>query len=128
MPTADQLKALLASHGEGDEAQFFAVAMEIAATEARAGHGKLAEELRGLIDKSKNRASFDRKIPIPLARPRGELADFLTASYPNIKLPDMVLGAALEKCRARDPGAQGRPQHPRARAIAATQAYAAIRN
>ncbi len=50
MPTADQLKALLASHAEGDEAQFFAVAMQIAASEARAGHGKLAEELRGLID------------------------------------------------------------------------------
>lgn len=101
MSTADQLKALLASHAEGDEAQFFAVAMQIAATEARAGHGKLAEELRGLIDKSKSRATFDRKGPIPLARPRGELADFLTASYPNIKLPDMVLGVALEKRLAR---------------------------
>jgi len=97
MPTADQLKALLASHAEGDEAQFFAVAMQIAATEARAGHGKLAEELRGLIDKSKSRVTYDRKGPIPLARPRGELADFLSASYPNTKLADMVLGASLEK-------------------------------
>lgn len=97
MPTADQLKALLASHAEGDEAQFFAVAMQIAATEARAGHGKLAEELRGLIDKSKARVPTASKGPIPLARPRGELADFLTASYPNTKLTDMVLGASLEK-------------------------------
>lgn len=97
MPTADQLKALLASHAEGDEAQFFAVAMQIAASEARAGHGKLAEELRGLIDKAKSRPSIDSKGPIPLARPRGELADFLTASYPATRLPDMVLGAALEK-------------------------------
>ncbi len=97
MPTADQLKALLASHAEGDEAQFFAVAMQIAASEARAGHGKLAEELRGLIDKAKSRPTFDSKGPIPLARPRGELADFLTASYPAIKLSDMVLGPTLEK-------------------------------
>lgn len=101
MPTADQLKALLASHAEGDEAQFFAVAMQIAASEARAGHGKLAAELRGLIDKAKSRAPFDSKGPIPLARPRGELADFLTASYPGTKLPDMVLSPALEKRLAR---------------------------
>lgn len=101
MPTADQLKALLASHAEGDEAQFFAVAMQIAATEARAGHGKLADELRGLIDKSKARLPAASKGPIPLARPRGELADFLTASYPNTKLPDMVLDERLEKRLAR---------------------------
>lgn len=97
MPTADQLKALLASHAEGDEPQFFAVAMQIAATEARAGHGKLAEELRNLIDKGKNRSAIDRRGPIPLARPRGELADFLTVSYPETKLSDMILGKALEK-------------------------------
>ena len=101
MPTGDQLKALLASHAEGDEAQFFAVAMQIAAAEARAGHGKLAEELRDLIDKSKSRPNFDNKGPIPLARPRGELADFLTASYPSIKLADMVLDPKLEKRLAR---------------------------
>ena len=97
MPNADQIKALLASHAEGDDAQFFAVAMQIAATEARAGHGKLAEELRSLIDKGKSRPAVNRSGPIPLARPRGELADFLVASYPKTKLPDMVLGNALEK-------------------------------
>jgi SpoVK/Ycf46/Vps4 family AAA+-type ATPase len=101
MPTADQLKALLASHAEGDEAQFLAVAMQIAATEARAGHGKLAEDLRSLIDKSKSRSAIDRKAPIPLARPRGELADILTVSYPKTRLADMVLGKTLEKRLAR---------------------------
>jgi len=97
MPTADQLKALLASHAEGDEAQFFAVAMQIAATEARSGHGKLAEELRGLIDKAKSRRTLDPRAPIPLARPRGELADILSVTYPKTKLSDMVLGETLEK-------------------------------
>lgn len=97
MPTADQLKALLASHGDGDEAQFFAVAMQIAATEARSGHGKLAEELRSLIDKAKSRRAPDAKTPIPLARPRGELVDILTVLYPKTKLTDMVLGETLEK-------------------------------
>jgi SpoVK/Ycf46/Vps4 family AAA+-type ATPase len=97
MPTADQIRALLASHAEGDDAQFFAVAMQIAATEARAGRGKFAEELRNLIDKSKSRPAIDRSGPIPLARPRGELADFLVVSYPNTKFADMVLGQSLHK-------------------------------
>lgn len=50
---AEQLKALLHSHIDGDEAQFFAVAMQMAAHEARLGHGKVAQDLRALIDKGK---------------------------------------------------------------------------
>jgi SpoVK/Ycf46/Vps4 family AAA+-type ATPase len=101
VPTADQIKALLSSHAEGDEAQFFSVAMQIAASEARQGHGKLAEELRALIDKAKSRAAVVGVSPIPLAKPRGELADILSASYPQTKLADMVLAEALEKRLAR---------------------------
>lgn len=101
MPTADQLKALLSSHAEGDTAQFFSVAMQIAAAEARQGHGKLAQELRALIDKGKNRSVVEAATPIPLAKPRGELADILTFSYPTTKLADMVLAPALEKRLAR---------------------------
>jgi SpoVK/Ycf46/Vps4 family AAA+-type ATPase len=97
MPTADQLKALLASHAEGDEAQFFSVAMQIAANEARQGHGKLAQELRALIDKGKSRTAVPSATPIPLTKPRGELADVLSASYPATKLSDMVLGKPLEE-------------------------------
>lgn len=97
MPTADQIKALLSSHAEGDEAQFFSVAMQIAAAEARQGHGKLAQEIRALIDKGKSRASIEAATPVPLVKPRGELADILTVSYPTTRLSDMVLGTALEK-------------------------------
>lgn len=97
MPTADQIKALLSSHAEGDEAQFFSVAMQIAAAEARLGHGKLAEELRALVDKAKSRSAVEAVSPIPLAKPRGELADILSVSYPKTNLSDMVLGKTLEK-------------------------------
>ncbi|GEP60430.1 AAA family ATPase [Reyranella soli] len=101
MPTADQIKALLSSHAEGDEAQFFAVAMQIAAAEARVGHGKFAEELRALIDKAKNRVAIEAASPIPLAKPRGELADILSVSYPKTNLSDMVLGKPLERRLSR---------------------------
>lgn len=95
MPSNDQVKALLVSHAEGDEAQFYSVAMQIAAGEARLGHGKAAEELRALIDKAKARASTAPKSPIPLARPRGELADILAVSYPNTNLANMVLSKVI---------------------------------
>ncbi|WP_349255061.1 ATP-binding protein [Methyloceanibacter sp.] len=91
MPSAEQVKGLIAALSEGDEAQFYSVAMQIAAHEARLGHGKFAEELRSLIDKAKSRTSIPAKGAIPLAKPRGELADLLSVSYPETRLPDMVL-------------------------------------
>ena len=96
MPKADHIKALLASHADGDEAQFFSIAMQIAAAEARLGHGKLAQELRELIDKAKSRSALEARSPIPLAKPRGELADILSVSYPKTRLADMVLAEPLE--------------------------------
>jgi SpoVK/Ycf46/Vps4 family AAA+-type ATPase len=97
MPSADQVKALISSLSEGDEAHFYSVAMQIAAHEARLGHGKLAEEIRALIDKAKDRARMPSKAPIPLARPRGEAAELLSVSYPNVHLRDMVLGASAKR-------------------------------
>ena len=91
MPSADQVKALISSLSDGDEAHFFAVAMQIAAHEARAGHGKLAEEIRALIDKAKARPRIEPRSAIPIARPRGEASDLLHVSYPNVRLNDIIL-------------------------------------
>jgi SpoVK/Ycf46/Vps4 family AAA+-type ATPase len=91
MASADQLKALLKAYAQGDNDQFYSIAMQIAAGEARVGHGKLAEELRDLIDKSRARVPSLGPSPIPLARPRGEIADLLTVDYPKVHLTDLVL-------------------------------------
>lgn len=97
MPSADQVKALIASLTEGDSAHFYSIAMQIAAHEARLGHGKLAEEIRALIDKAKARTAVPSKQPIPLVRPRGEVAELLSVSYPNTHLKDLVLGQHTKK-------------------------------
>ena len=55
MASGDQIKALLKAHLEGDDDRFFAVAIQVAAHEARLGHGKLAEELRAMVDEAKGR-------------------------------------------------------------------------
>lgn len=98
MASANQLKALLESHLEGDDARFYSVAMQVAAHEAKLGHGKLAEELRDLIDQAKvRRMTTQASNTVPISKPRGELSNLLTVSYPKSRLADMVLHAELEQ-------------------------------
>jgi len=94
MATAEQLKALLESHAEGDDDRFFAVMIQLAAHAARQGHGKLAQELRTFIDKAKLESGRDAgraPRPTPVAQPRGELGSLLAASYPKAQLRDLIL-------------------------------------
>lgn len=65
MASGEHLKALLRSHIKGDDAHFLAVAMQLAAHEAKQGHGKLADDLRALIDSAKKTA-FPPAHPCPL--------------------------------------------------------------
>ncbi len=93
MASGEQLKALLKSHADGDDDRFFSVAMQVAAHEARRGHGRLADELRALIDRAKSRLATGA--PVPIGRPRGELANLLEVSYPSARLGEMILGEDL---------------------------------
>lgn len=92
MANADQLKALIKSYSEGDEHRFYSVAMQIAAHKARKGHGRLAQELRALIDEAK--VHTDRRA-VPITRPRGELANLLAVSYPKVRIGEMILSGTL---------------------------------
>jgi SpoVK/Ycf46/Vps4 family AAA+-type ATPase len=99
MATADQMKALIRSHAEGDDTRFYAIAIQVAAQAARSGHGKFAQELRDLVDQAKSRAKLAEPArgdkPVALAQPRGELAGLLTVSYPKARLTDMALTELL---------------------------------
>lgn len=97
MATAEQLKALLKSHVAGDEERFRAIALQIAAHSAKKGNTQLAKQLRDLLDEAR-RIQAPAGIPraVPIARPAGELAGLVTASYPNTRLGDMVLSDAVQ--------------------------------
>lgn len=97
MTTARHIVTLLKSHIAGDEDRFLSTAMQLAAHEARQGHGKLAQELKDLIDAAKSRDAGIAKSarPVPLAQPKGELAGLLHARYPDLRLTDMVLPDGL---------------------------------
>jgi SpoVK/Ycf46/Vps4 family AAA+-type ATPase len=97
MASGEQIKALLKSHVDGDDAHFFAVAMQVAAHEARLGHGKLAQELRAMIDQAKTTSPSAglQKKSIPITQPRGELSNLLSVSYPKLRLSDIILSSRV---------------------------------
>jgi SpoVK/Ycf46/Vps4 family AAA+-type ATPase len=98
MATAEQIKALLESHVEGDDDRFLSIVLQLAAQAARQGHGKLAQELRALIDKARaNERSGSVGGPVPIAQPRGELAGLLHVNYPKALLKDMVLAPEIRE-------------------------------
>ena len=95
MASSEQLKALIKSHISRDDGHFLSIAMQVAAHEAKLGHGKLAEELRDMIDAAKAHLKQDatgKLVAIgSAAKPRGELANLLHVSHPANRLVDMVL-------------------------------------
>jgi|GEM_PF-6999603 len=66
MATGSQLKALLKSLEQGDEERLYSIGLQMAAHEARLGHGKLALEMRELLDaiRARHRTTSERQ-PIP---------------------------------------------------------------
>lgn len=91
MATADQVKALVRSHADGDDTQFYSVAMQVAARAARSGQGRFGQELKQLIDEVRKRQPTTRGKLVPVTQPRGELVGLLSAAYPSTRLADMVL-------------------------------------
>ena len=99
MATNDQLKALVQSHGEGDDSQFYSVAMQVAAKAARGGQSKFAQELRDLVDQLRVRENARTQIAavLPFTQPQGELGSLLTLSYPEARLADLVLAPEVRQ-------------------------------
>jgi len=86
--SGEHIKALLRSHASGDDASFYAVAAQIAAQAARKGHNRLASDIKQAIDAARTEPVATRVTPI--ARPRGDLAELVSASFPNVGIRDLV--------------------------------------
>ena len=80
--------------------RFYNVAMQVAAHAARSGHGKLAQELRDLVDRMRAREPSPTmtRLPEPTAfvQPRGELAGLLAVSFPETRLADLIVEPGLQ--------------------------------
>ena len=59
MSNAKQILAMLRSRAEGDDAQFYSIALQVAASEARQGHRDTANELRSAVDAARGAGVCD---------------------------------------------------------------------
>lgn len=93
MATADQVKALVRSHADGDDSHFYAVAMQVAARAAKAGQSRFSQELRDLVDagKTESRQTGRQVRPTPVTQPKGDLAGLLAVAYPEERFGDLVV-------------------------------------
>jgi SpoVK/Ycf46/Vps4 family AAA+-type ATPase len=94
--SADHIKALVRAHAAGDESGFYSIALQMAASAARRGQNRFAEDLKNLIDAARAER-IPRVTPTPVIQPRGELADLVTADYPDVRLSDMTLGGSTRE-------------------------------
>lgn len=97
MASAEQIKALLESHVQGDDSRFFSIALQVAAHEAKIGHGKFAKQLRDLVTKSKENRSIDaiQAGPIPISKGYKDISGLLHAEHPKHRLSDLVVSEKL---------------------------------
>lgn len=82
------ITAMVRSHASGDDASFYSVALQVAAREAKAGHHVLADDIKRAVDTSRERESVGNITT--LVQPRGELAELVEASHPDIHLRELV--------------------------------------
>jgi SpoVK/Ycf46/Vps4 family AAA+-type ATPase len=96
MASAQQLIGLVKSHAEGDKDRFYDLAMQLAAAEDQKGHKRLAQQLRDWADAGQSPPLQTRMEPTPIAAPRGNLSDVLSATYPTARLNDVILSQDLK--------------------------------
>jgi len=95
MANSRQMLALLKSHVRGDDQEFLSVAMEMAASEARKGHTKVAQTLKDLIDQARKQQVQSGPRPVLVLPNKSELSSLLFTTESNTRLSDMVLPEAL---------------------------------
>ncbi|WP_247651371.1 AAA family ATPase [Roseovarius autotrophicus] len=93
---AKQILAMLRSQAEGDQEQFYSIALQVAAGEARQGHRATAEEIRAAVDAARFQLGAKSSVPISFSRPRGDLDSLLDLREPGIRLADVVLNTSIK--------------------------------
>ncbi|UDF05613.1 AAA family ATPase [Asticcacaulis sp. AND118] len=94
MSSAKQILALLQSHAEGDQEQFYSIALQVAAAEARQGHRSTADALRSAVE-SAQAATPKGPVAIQFSKPRGELEGLISHRDARYGLKDVVVDARL---------------------------------
>lgn len=92
MATADQIKSLISSYATEDRERFFAVALQVAAHEAKQGHSSLAHEIRELVDKER-RAQHKQLKVVPFPQ---DLKGLVITETPEVSMSKLVITSSIE--------------------------------
>jgi len=104
MVSARQMIALLTGLNEGDDEQVYAIALQVAATEARRGRVEVANELQKLVAVARSKRDSHwspevrrgGKVVVPITQPRGELQNLLFSSAPSTTLNSLSLAPEIK--------------------------------
>jgi SpoVK/Ycf46/Vps4 family AAA+-type ATPase len=94
MASSTQIKALMQSHIDKDDDRFLSIALQVAAHEARNGHGKLAQELKLLIDKAKKISLSN--LPVSISSGVKDSTGLLTTSHPKLRFNDLIVSSNVK--------------------------------
>lgn len=99
MAAAEKIKHLIESFGEKDEARFFSIAMQIAASEARKGHSNVAHDLKKLIEDVKQERSssaVNNILQHPVSKELKDIQGLIEAVPHLATLNDMILSNSVQ--------------------------------
>jgi SpoVK/Ycf46/Vps4 family AAA+-type ATPase len=94
MASSTQIKALMQSHIDKDDDRFLSIALQVAAHEARNGHGKLAQELKQLINKAKKTSLSN--LPVSISSGVKDSTGLLTTSHPKLRFNDLIVSSNVK--------------------------------
>ncbi len=115
MATAQHVTALIKSHAAGDDERFYAVALQLAAKEARAGNARYADALKSLVEEGRGRSRTTKVVPV--TSPKGDLAQVVTAGYPKVRQRDMAVDPRVRAAINRVLHEQGKRSELRAHGL-----------
>ncbi len=94
MATAAQMTALIRAFKENDHDSFLSTAIQLAAHEAKLGHGAVATELRQLIDSIKKQKTQTKVISFS-SHDFVDIEDLAYVSHPENRLSELILPQSL---------------------------------
>jgi len=93
MATAEQIKSLIRSFSNEDQERFFAIALQVAAHEAKQGHATLAHEIRELVDKKRHSIHKSLNV-VPFPK---NLKGLVLTEEPDTPKSALVIDHAMEQ-------------------------------
>lgn len=102
---------MLRSRAEGDEEQFYSIALQVAASAARQGHRQTADDIRSAVDEARAAPEVRSSVVVPFSPPRRSLEGLLETRQARVRRSDVVLAERIadridtlvlqQRCRER---------------------------